>query len=114
MRHTLLATLAVLVAGFAGAHAASHAALTAGNGMTLYTFDKDPAGTSVCYDDCAVNWPPFIAEAGAIMPGLSTVERQDGSKQWAKDGKPLYFWVGDAEPGETNGDGVGGVWHVAR
>jgi len=45
---------------------------------------------------------------------LDAIERKDGSKQWAKDGKPLYFWVGDTEPGETNGDGVGGVWHVAR
>jgi predicted lipoprotein with Yx(FWY)xxD motif len=48
------------------------------------------------------------------MPGLTTVERKDGAKQWAKDGKPLYFWMGDTEPGETNGDGVGGVWHVAH
>ncbi len=114
MKFTTLATFAVLAAGCTGAYAAAHANLTARDGMTLYTFDKDPAGASVCYDDCAVNWPPYIAKSGDDMPGLSTVERKDGSKQWAKDGKPLYFWVGDTAAGETNGDGVGGVWHVAR
>jgi len=111
MKVTTLATIAVLAAGSTGAYAAAHANLTAENGMTLYTFDKDSAGTSVCYDDCAVNWPPYIAENGATMPGLSTIERKNGTRQWAKDGMPLYFWVGDAQPGETNGDGV---WHVAH
>ena len=76
--------------------------------------DQDTAGTSVCYGDCAVKWPPYIADNGAAMPGLTTIERKDGAKQWAKDGKPLYFWMGDTQPGETNGDGVGGVWHVAH
>lgn len=114
MKISTLATLAILAAGSTGAYAAAHSTLTANNGMTLYTFDKDSAGVSVCYDDCAINWPPYLAESGEDMPGLSTIDRKDGKKQWAKDGMPLYFWVGDAEPGETNGDGVGGVWHVAR
>jgi len=34
--------------------------------------------------------------------------------QWAKDGAPLYFWIGDSATGDTNGDGVGGVWHIAK
>lgn len=114
MKFTTLATLLVLAAGSTAAYAAAHANLTASNGMTLYTFDKDTVGTSACYGDCAVNWPPYIAESGTEMPGLTTIERNDGAKQWAKDGKPLYFWVGDTKPGETNGDGVGGVWHVAN
>lgn len=114
MRFATLAAFAVLAASCTGAYADSHANLTAENGMTLYTFDKDPAGASVCYDDCAVNWPPYIADNGADMPGLTAIERKDGTKQWAKDGKPLYFWVGDSAPGETTGDGVGGVWHIAR
>ena len=114
MKITTFITLVVLAAGSIGAHAAAHAMLTDKNGMTLYTFDKDTAGTSVCYGDCAVNWPPYLAENGTEVPGLTTIERKDGARQWAKDGKPLYFWVGDTEPGETNGDGVGGVWHVAR
>lgn len=112
MKIAALITIAVLAAGSTAAYAAD--ALTAKDGMTLYTFDKDTAGTSVCYDDCEVNWPPYIAADGAEVPGLTIIERNDGAKQWAKAGKPLYFWVGDSAPGETNGDGVGGVWHVAH
>lgn len=96
--------------------AAGHGPLSAENGMTLYTFDNDSAGTSNCYDSCAVSWSPYLAAAGAAAPadGFSTVQRRDGTQQWAKDGAPLYFWAGDAAPGDTNGDGVGGVWHIAK
>ncbi len=94
--------------------AAGDGPMTAGNGMTLYTFDKDSAGTSACYDDCAVNWPPYLVEAGASADGLTAIARADGTQQWAKDGAPLYFWIGDTAPGDMTGDGVGGVWHVAK
>jgi predicted lipoprotein with Yx(FWY)xxD motif len=88
--------------------------LTDANGMTLYTFDKDAAGTSNCYDGCAVNWPPLIAAAGASEDDEYTlVERKDGTMQWAYDGKPLYLWTKDAKPGDTTGDGVNDVWHIA-
>lgn len=95
---------------------AGSAPLTASNGMTLYIFDRDTAGTSNCYDSCADSWPPFIASAGSSAPSAaySKVRRKDGTLQWAKNGAPLYFWVGDTAPGDTNGDGVGGVWHVAH
>jgi predicted lipoprotein with Yx(FWY)xxD motif len=84
-------------------------------GMTLYTFDKDEAGKSNCYDQCAVNWPPFMASADAMAEGDWTiVERTDGSKQWAYQGKPLYLWVQDKAPGDVTGEGKGdGTWHVA-
>lgn len=96
--------------------AAGHGPLAAENGMTLYTFDKDSSGVSNCYDSCADSWPPYLVEAGAAEPGagFTQIARRDGTTQWAKDGAPLYFWVGDTAPGDTNGDGVGGVWHVAK
>lgn len=88
--------------------------LTDANGMTLYTFDKDTAGVSNCYDQCAVNWPPLFADAGAAAEGEFTlVTRTDGTTMWAYDGKPLYLWVKDTKPGDTTGDGVGEVWHTA-
>lgn len=88
--------------------------LTDANGMTLYTFDKDTAGVSNCYDDCAVNWPPLFADAAAVADGDYTlVDRTDGTKMWAYKGMPLYLWVKDTKPGDTTGDGVGGVWHTA-
>ena len=84
-------------------------------GMTLYTFDKDETGKSNCYDDCAVNWPPLSAAEGATPEGEWTViERTDGTSQWAYEGKPVYLWIKDMKPGDTTGDGVGGVWHVVH
>lgn len=89
--------------------------IAAENGMTLYTFKKDEAGTSNCYDQCATNWPPYLADASATADGDYTlVERKDGKKQWALKGMPLYFWVKDAKKGDATGDGVGSVWDAAR
>ena len=84
-------------------------------GMVLYTFANDEAGVSNCYDQCAVNWPPFFAEQGdTAEEPYSIVERTDGTYVWAKDGMPLYYWINDTEPGMTSGDGVGGNWDAAR
>ena len=85
-------------------------------GMTLYTFDKDAAGSSksTCNGPCAVNWPPLMAAAADQASGdWSIVTRDDGSKQWAYKGKPLYRWVKDQKPGDKTGDGVNKVWHIA-
>ncbi|SMH37034.1 hypothetical protein [Maritimibacter sp. HL-12] len=85
------------------------------NKMTLYTFDNDSEGMSTCYDSCAENWPPLTAPEGTDLPqGYSLIERDDGAMQVAYQGEPLYLWKDDTQPGEMTGDGVGGVWHVAR
>lgn len=86
-------------------------------GMTLYTFDRDPADASrsVCNGQCATNWPPLMADPAAQKSGdWSVVTRDDGSRQWAYKGKPLYLWVKDTKPGDRTGDGVNGVWQVAK
>jgi predicted lipoprotein with Yx(FWY)xxD motif len=85
-------------------------------GMTLYTFDKDATpGKSACNGQCAKNWPPLAAKANAKPMGdWTVVTRDDGSKQWAYKGKPLYTWVKDSKPGDTSGEGVNNVWHVAK
>jgi len=89
-------------------------ALVNAKGMTLYTFDRDTAGKSSCNGQCATNWPPLAADAGATSSGdWSIVTRDDGSKQWAYKGKPLYNWSKDTNPGDTTGDGVNQVWHIA-
>lgn len=87
--------------------------LTDANGMTLYIFDKDEAGTSTCYDDCATKWPPLLADGTAAEGDFTLVERTDGTQMLAYKGKPLYYWYEDTKPGDTSGDGVGGVWHIA-
>ena len=87
------------------------------SGMTLYTFDRDTIGSgkSACNGPCAVNWPPLIV-VGDARPaaGYTVVVRDDGRKQWAYKGKPLYFWAKDAKPGDTTGDNFNNVWHVAK
>ena len=85
--------------------------------MTLYTFDRDAAGSgkSVCNGPCATNWPPVMATADATASGDYTViTRDDGARQWAYKGKPLYLWVKDQKPGDKTGDGVNNAWRVAK
>jgi len=90
--------------------------LTGENGMTLYTFDRDAAGSgkSVCNGPCATNWPPLMAADGATASApYSIITRDDGKKQYAINGKPLYFWAKDAKPGDKTGDGFNNIWRVA-
>ena len=91
--------------------------LTGPNGMTLYTFDKDVAGSgkSTCNGPCAANWPPLAAAPGDAASGdFSIITRDDGSRQWAVKGKPVYYWVKDSKPGDKTGDGFNKVWQVAK
>lgn len=92
--------------------------LTNAAGMTLYTFDRDAAdsGKSVCNGPCATNWPPLMAAADAKASGAwSVVTRDDGAKQWAYKGRPLYAWAKDTKPGDKTGDGfANNTWHVAK
>jgi predicted lipoprotein with Yx(FWY)xxD motif len=115
---SLLFALTLSLAYAAGppsvAQTAKGPALADAKGMTLYTFDKDSAGKSACNGKCAENWPPLMADSAASPPsGYSVIARDDGQKQWAYKGKPLYGWVKDAKPGDTTGDGVNGSWHIA-
>lgn len=114
---TVLAACAGNAVQSAGPARVSEGVLTGANGMTLYTFDKDPEGSgkSVCNGPCATNWPPLLVTADeSAAPGYSVVMRDDGGKQWAYKGKPLYFWVKDQKPGDRTGDGFNGVWRVAK
>jgi predicted lipoprotein with Yx(FWY)xxD motif len=90
-------------------------------GRTLYTFDRDEAGSTACTGNCAQTWPPLLLEAGVTSPvagagvsGLGTLTRPEGGTQVTAGGKPLYRYAGDTGPGQVTGDGVGGVWHVAK
>ena len=102
-------------ASFAAPATSAGGVLADAEGMTLYVFDKDTNGESACYGGCAASWPPFIARSGAAPEGdFTLVTRKDGARQWAFKGQPLYYWQGDRQPGDTNGDGVGGTWHVVN
>lgn len=89
--------------------------LTDANGMTLYTFDKDTAETSMCNGTCAKNWPPLRTEPNSQpFNEYSVIIRDDGTQQWAYKGKPLYLWSKDMKPGDRTGDGFNGVWRAAK
>ncbi len=124
MTSRLLATLVFSVgAMLAGAaHAAvpvktANGMLVDVNGMTLYTFDKDTAGSgkSTCNGPCATLWPPVMAAADAKPEGdMTIVTRDDGAKQWAYKGKPVYLYKSDMKAGDKTGDNFKDVWHVIK
>jgi predicted lipoprotein with Yx(FWY)xxD motif len=95
--------------------------LTGRDGLTTYYFAADAApGVSVCEGDCLTAWPPVTVPAGNTVaagegvPGvLGTITGTDGSTQVTYDGRPLYYWQGDTEPGQTTGHGVNDIWWVA-
>ncbi|HMA88645.1 MAG TPA: hypothetical protein VKP89_07880 [Burkholderiales bacterium] len=89
--------------------------LADGSGRTLYTFDKDASNKSNCNGGCAAAWPPFMVKEGDRAPAdFNVITRDDGAKQWAMNGRPLYFFAADVQAGDARGDGKGGVWHVIR
>lgn len=91
--------------------------LVAANGLTLYTFDADKAdsGKSACNGPCAGLWPPLTALASDQAAGpYSVVTRDDGSRQFAYKGKPLYFYKADQKSGDRLGDNFKDVWHVIK
>jgi predicted lipoprotein with Yx(FWY)xxD motif len=95
----------------------SDGAMTNAGGMTLYTFDRDTAGSgkSACNGPCIVLWPALNASADAKATGdWAVVTRDDGTRQWAYKGKPLYTFSRDAKAGDRTGEGFNNVWHIAR
>ncbi len=93
--------------------------LVDGQGRTLYDWKNDAPGVSNCYDQCAVNWPPLlVSDASHVTAGqgvsgaLGAIQRKDGSYQVTYNDLPLYYFKGDANPGDTNGQGIGNTWYV--
>lgn len=94
--------------------------LTGPDGRTLYFFAKDGPNTSACTGQCLTNWPPLTVAAGATVSAgtgvtgtLATFARSDGTMQVSYAGHPIYYFKGDAKAGDTNGQGVAGLWTVA-
>ena len=123
------AVAALAAASFALHPAATHAAQSKGavvstaktslgrilvtsNGRTLYLFEKDRNGKSACSGQCAVFWPPLITSGRPIVTGgaraslIGTTRRADGRLQVTYNHHPLYTFVKDTKPGQTNGEGV--------
>lgn len=128
--------VSIAVAGLAAApsgHAAGHGTvvktrhgplgtfLVDRSGRTLYLFRKDRTRKSRCYGACAMEWPPLTTqgrprgEGSARKALLGTSRRADGSRQVTYKGHPLYLYLGDRAPGDTNGHGIeafGARWYA--
>lgn len=88
------------------------------SGWTLYTFTADGPESSACTGQCSALWPPLVADGEVIAPTdapgiLSVFARDDGSMQVAYNLAPLYYYAADQQPGDRNGQGVGGSWFAA-
>jgi predicted lipoprotein with Yx(FWY)xxD motif len=93
--------------------------LTDPAGRTLYLYTHDKGSTSACYGECAEDWPPLTTTGSVTITGqytvpkdVGTTTRTDGTKQVTYGGHPLYYYKGDTAPGQTKGEGVGGVWFL--
>jgi len=91
--------------------------LTNSSGFTLYWFAPDTPTKSNCYGTCALYWTPVVGSSAAgpgVTGKLGTIRRKSGVVQATYDRHPLYSYVGDAAPGQANGNDTnlnGGVWH---
>lgn len=118
---TALSAWAHVVPGITDARVITHEGnkvelLTNIKGFTLYTFDPDGEDESTCYEACAKVWPPILlnaADVKKVKAPFTVAERNDGTLQLNFDGRPLYLFANDKKPGDTLGDGLGGVWHIA-
>jgi predicted lipoprotein with Yx(FWY)xxD motif len=90
------------------------------HGMTLYRYTPDQPNSSTCYDGCARAWPPVLVDAvptvqdATLTAGLGIAPRDDGTQQLSYQGAPLYYYVGDSQPGDASGQASDGVWFVVN
>jgi predicted lipoprotein with Yx(FWY)xxD motif len=89
-----------------------------GRSLYLFTNDTQNSGTSSCTGDCLVEWPPLftdgepVAGEGVDAAMLGTITLPDGTSQVTYNGWPLYYFHEDTAAGDTNGQGLGGVWFL--
>ncbi len=96
----------------------SETILTDTGGRTLYYFTSDTSTASACTTGCSHLWPPLLVSAGtptstSTLPGTLSAADVGNGMQVLYNGHPLYRYSGDAAPGQTNGEGIQGKWHVA-
>lgn len=94
--------------------------LTDSQGKTLYFFDNDSTTQATCTSSggCAQTWPAFVTSGGAPtapsgVSGSFSIINSGNGVQVTYNGHPLYAYSGDSGPGQANGDGLFGKWHVA-
>jgi len=92
--------------------------LVGSEGRVLYMFKKDAPNQSNCDEGCLANWPPLLTQGSPVSGEgvdaslIGTADLADGTQIVTYNEMPLYYFAGDAQPGDTNGQGVGDVWFV--
>ena len=92
--------------------------LTDGQGKSLYLSLDDTPGTSNCSPTCLTQWKPLlvskrvIAGTGVLQANLGVILLPSGAHQVTYKGAPLYYYYKDNNPGDTNGQGMDGVWFL--
>lgn len=90
-------------------------ALADQDGRTLYTYERDEVGKSTCTGACAAEWPPVAAAPGdKNFESFSVFVREDGTRQWAFEGKPLYRYAKDSGTGQATGNAIDAAWYVVE
>jgi predicted lipoprotein with Yx(FWY)xxD motif len=90
-------------------------------GRTLYLFEKDHNGLSMCATACIAYWPPLVSHGApragtGVKQSLLTLGRtHNGIRQVLYAGHPLYTFVGDKHAGQATGEGLnnfGAEWYA--
>ena len=93
-------------------------ALVDSTGRAMYLFENDSTSASTCAGTCANVWPPVPAATGATPDGtVGSTTRTDGVAQLTYGGHPLYYYIGDHNPGDAHGQGLdqfGAHWYLVQ
>lgn len=99
------------------------------DGRSLYYFSTDANGQASCTGGCEAVWPAFVVDnltadkigTGLTFSDFATITTASGKKQVTYKGWPLYYYAPSVNgtntaeaAGKTTGDGVGGVWFIAK
>jgi predicted lipoprotein with Yx(FWY)xxD motif len=87
------------------------------DGKVLYLYTPDgTAEQSTVPAGILGAWPPVVVKtaptvgSGLEQSKVSAPVQSDGMKWVRYNGHLLYGFTGDASPGDTNGNGIGGIW----
>lgn len=95
--------------------------LTDKRGLTLYVYADDKKLQSTCSGDCLKLWLPAAFDPNdkvqlltdTLSKKINAAKAGDGSVQYAFGDRPLYYFVGDFNPGDVNGNGLAnGKWSI--
>ena len=116
---TPTSTVSIITTATATVNGQSVTILTNTQGRTLYYFKPDTATKTACTGACSGNWPPLLFTgtgtpgSATSLPGTLSVATLENRQQVEYNGHPLYTFGQDTAPGQTNGEGIKGIWFVA-